>query len=86
MKQGLPGIFLALEFDFSGKMLTAELLDVPTWQEFLHKVKINLEISWSNDLCMTMKNLDPSTKIGIDPTLISACTWLRNGEAIFSIC
>ena len=31
------------------------------------------------------KNLDPSTKIGIDPTLIATCTWFLNGSADLSV-
>lgn len=90
MKQGLPGTFQKFSRGriFWEDTNSRAYIDVPTWQEFLYKVKnINPEIPWSIlILPVSIKNLDPSTKIGIDPTLISACTWLRNRGSIYVIC
>ena len=49
------------------------LPDVPTWQEFLGKVTSSKHsptaISWR---VWALKNLEENTRIGIDPTLLSA--------------
>jgi len=47
--------------------------DVPTWQDFLHKVCVIILVFSTFANSFLVQNL-AKTKIGIDPTLITACT------------